>query len=153
MWKCLPPFCRVFCPPSSHVFSVNQTVKRKKYIYRRRQFSIRIQTCLPVNSENDTRIMTVLFEFVILSRLFILRGRKSKQLCKNHCIVDPDIFKRDTACLLLMRGLFSIDDRISSISQSRIRVLLLPFCVTNFYSQEIVLAHIGSCNLSEGSSW
>ena len=57
----------------------------------------------------------------ILHRVWV-----QKNFRKTRCIVDRGMFSRDSACLILRRGLFSNNDRTFSISPSLIRGLPLP---------------------------
>ena len=65
---------------------------------------------------------------VIPWKFCILYGSKNKHFRKTRCIVDRGMFSRDSACLILRRGLFSNNDRTFLISPSLIRGLPLPLC-------------------------
>ena len=65
-------------------------------------------------------------EFVIPCRFCILYGWNCKQLRTIRCIVDRDMFNRDSACLILRRGLFSNNKCRSSTFWSLTRGLPLP---------------------------
>ena len=53
-------------------------------------------------------------------------GYKTKHFRETRCIVDRGMFSRDSASLILRRGLFSNNDRTFAISPSLIRSLPLP---------------------------